>query len=116
VTWSHGGVKLPPLVLQPPEALPIAWFCLAVPELYKNSSFENNISGMINNFFLNSELIANVPKSPRLGKEEEPKESTGSSRKARKDGMKLWEVPRVPVTIKNLSNGTPSKHREGARE
>lgn len=116
VTWSHGGVKLPQLVLQPPEALPIVWLCLAVLELYKNSSFENHISGMVNNCFLNSKLIANVPKSPRLGEEEKPKESTGPSGKAREDGMELWEVPRVPVTVKDLPDGTPSKPCEGAGE
>jgi hypothetical protein len=54
---------------------------------------------VINNFFLNSKLIANVPKRLRLGQKEDPKKPTGPSRKAREDGMELWKVPRIPGTV-----------------
>jgi hypothetical protein len=30
--------------------------------------------------------------------------------------MELWEVPRVPVTVENLTDGTPSKFCKGASE
>jgi hypothetical protein len=71
---------------------------------------------MINNFFINSKFIANVPKSSKLGQKQEPQESTGPSRKTSEDGMELWKIPWAPITIQNLSNGAPSEFSQRARK
>ena len=53
---------------------------------------------MVNKLLLNSELVPNKPKGPRLGQEKDPEQSTVTARKAQEDSPELHKIGRAPVS------------------